>query len=325
MLYLSRSEGGKMMNGYDERLRQLQAELSGRAQAQAEMNALTDRRQSLEQRNAELDRARRKRQSTVDRLGSRRLKGLVFDLFGRREEALQRERDALAATVVEWEQVARELENVAEQEQRARDRVRQMERAAQEYEQLIREKAECIVRSGGPAADEIRSLYQRIDRGEAMCRELTEAIDAGRKAERLAERAYDALSEANDWGTVDLVGGGLISDLAKYDQMEEAKQAVEKLQSQLGKFRVELADVAMDVQAEITFDGLFRFADIFFDDAFTALFSKSRIKNSMNSVREVQQCIRTTMSELEVRLRREKAEVSSARAQLRSTVIRTKI
>lgn len=313
------------MNGYDERLHQLEAELIGRTQARADVNALTDRRRSLEQKVAELDRTCANGRSAVARLEARSLKGLLLDLFGRREETLESERARLAEATQQCDQARRTLETVAEREHQAHQRLRRMEQAAQEYERLLQEKADCISRSGTPAADEIRSLYQRIDRGEAMCRELTEAIDAGREAERLAECAYDALSEANDWGTVDLVGGGLISDLAKYDQMEEAKQAVEELQSQLGEFRAELADVAMDVQAEITFDGLFRFADIFFDDVFTALFSKSRIKNSMNSVREVQKRIRTTMSELEVRLRREKAEVSSTRAQLRSTVIRTKI
>lgn len=313
------------MNGYDERLRQLQAELSGRAQAQAEMNALTDRRQSLEQRNAELDRVRRKRQSAVDRLGSRRLKGMVFDLFGRREEALQRERDALAAAVAEWELVARELENVAEQEQRARDRVRQMEQAAQEYEQLIREKAECIVRSGGTAAEEILALRRRIDRGEEMCRELTEAIGAGRRAESLAEDAYDALNDANEYGIVDLIGGGLLTDLVKYDSIQGAKQAIEELQEQLELFRTELADVVMDVQAEIEFGGLFQFADIFFDGVITALMAKSRIKRAMNSVREVQRRILRTLHELENRLRREQTEIANAREQLRFKILQTRI
>lgn len=312
------------MNGYDERLRQLEMEFDGRTQAQAELNALTAQRQSLEQNVAELDRARRKSQTAVDRLRSHSLKGFVIGLFGHREEALQRACDALTAAVMKWDQAARELEEVATQEQQLRQRIGRMERAAQTYEQLLREKADCIVRSGGMAAAEILALRQRIDRGEAMCRELNEAISAGCQAEPLAERAYDALIDANEWGTVDLIGG-LLTDLAKYDAIQAAKQTIEELQDQLELFRTELADVAMDVQAEIKFNGLFQFADIFFDGAITALLAKNRIKRAMDSVKEVQRHIRRALHELETRLHREQAEIANARERLRCRIMQTRI
>lgn len=312
------------MNHYDERLQQLLTVISGESHVRAALNELTAQRQALEKKVAELSYVCMDEQRDVDRLETRSLRSLVIGLLGKKEDALERERAELAAAMLKYELAKRELGAVEAQEQQRQAELNRIEQAGEEYARLLQDKADFIGRMGGSDAEEIAALRQRIARSEATCEELAEAIQAGRRAESLAELALEAMDSAEAWGTIDLVGGGLISDLAKYDRMEQARELIEQLQGQIRLFRAELADVAMDVRAEVEFDGLFRFADIFFDDIFTAFSAMDRIKRSMNSVSEVLRHIRQAIHELETRLRSEKGELSAARERLQYKVIQTK-
>lgn len=313
------------MNRYDERLQQLQALMDGRAHAESVLGNLLEQKRILEKKVWDLGYDRMNEQSDVDRLEGRSFKSLLMDILGRKDEALDRERAELAAAVLKHDAAQKELdavENLIAEKQQLLNRIAD---AQAEYARLLREKADFIGRMGGPDAEELIALRQAIARSEAMCEELSEAICAGRRAESLAERAFEALDSADAWGTVDLIGGGLISDLAKYDKMEKARGCIEELQGQIRLFRAELADVAMEARVEVETDGMFRFADFFFDDIFTAFSAKDRIKRSMDSVGEALRRIRQAIYELETRLRSEQGELSAARERLHSKVIQTKV
>ena len=59
------------------------------------------------------------------------------------------------------------------------------------------------------------------------------------------------------WATFDLFGGGLISDLAKHGHLDSAQHNVALLQSQLRRFRTELADVGGAASGmQVSIDGL---------------------------------------------------------------------
>lgn len=83
---------------------------------------------------------------------------------------------------------------------------------------------------------------------QSQLRELEEAIGAGNAALQQASVVLDSLSSAAGWGTWDLLGGGLISDLAKYSHLDNAQQNIQQLQALLSRFRTELADVHMAPQ-----------------------------------------------------------------------------
>ena len=313
------------MERYDERLEQLLMLADGRAHAQAALDELVRQRMALEKKVADLNYARMSEQDDVNRLEERSLKGIVLEILGRREEMLEKEKAELAAAVLKHDLAKRELQAVIELEYARRAELNRAEDAEAEYESLLQRKADFIGSLGGPDAEEILSLRQRIARSEAQCAELAEAVRAGERAQSLASSALEALDSAGTWGTIDLIGGGLISDVAKYDAMERAQGYIEKLQGQLRIFRAELADVAMVARAEVSADGLFRFADFFFDDIFTAISAKDRIKRCAASVSEAQKRIGEMVRELNRRLRSEEASLAAAREQLRNKVIQTKV
>ena len=64
------------------------------------------------------------------------------------------------------------------------------------------------------------------------------------------------------------MGGGLMADLAKYEELDDAQKQIEQLQVELRRFKTELADVEITADLQVTVDSFLKFADFFFDGLF---------------------------------------------------------
>ena len=113
-------------------------------------------------------------------------------------------------------------------------------------------------------------------------------MEAGNQALDITERVLKELGNAESWGTFDVFGGGLLSDLQKHSHLDRAQGMIEDLQEKLRRFRTELADVAMENKAEfqVNIQGFLRFADYFFDNIFTDWTVLNRINESKKQVFE---------------------------------------
>lgn len=129
-------------------------------------------------------------------------------------------------------------------------------------------KRDFLRQSGSVHAERILQLEQQLAAQQTLETEIAQALDAGRAARHTADSILSSLDSAEGWGTFDLFGGGLITDLVKHGHLDDAQDKVETLQTQLRRFKTELTDVSIqaDVQAQV--DGFLRFADYFFDGLF---------------------------------------------------------
>ena len=119
---------------------------------------------------------------------------------------------------------------------------------------------------------------------ESQIKELQEAIWAGNSAKITADKVLNSLNSAEGWGTWDLLGGGLLADMAKHSHLDEAQSAIEHLQSQLRQFKTELADVTVNADFQVNIDGFLRFADYFFDGLFADWAVMDKISQAKNQV-----------------------------------------
>jgi len=86
------------------------------------------------------------------------------------------------------------------------------------------------------------------------------------------------------WGTWDLLGGGLLADIAKHSELDNSRQEIEIVQNKLLRFKTELADVNINSDIHIETDGFAKFADFFFDGLISDWFMQSKINESQQSV-----------------------------------------
>jgi len=314
------------MERYDDRLYALQSLIDAKPHAQAVCNDLQQQKQTLEKKILDLHYDRMNEQEDVDRLETVSLRSVILGILGRKEERLDQERAELAAAILKHDLAKKELDALEDLIVEKQQILNRCIHAEAEYERLLREKAEYIGMIGGRDAEEIDSLRRRISELEAQFTELTEALTEGRKALQIANGAMKSLGSAGNWGTLDMFCDSMLFDLAKYTAMDEAKAQMEQLQFQLRRFRAELADVAIDAAAaEVDTGGMFRFADYFFDDIFTAFSSLNRVDRAKDSVQNAIFRINETLRSLENQARDAQNELSNAQNHLRNRILETKV
>ena len=146
------------------------------------------------------------------------------------------------------------------------------ERYRQRLEQLHAEENEILQK-------EIRLEQMNIDKAE-----LQEAMDAGNLAMAAARSVYESLSMAERWGTRELSGGSLISDVVKYNHMETAQKRMENLQIMISRFRTQLSEFQIQEKLHVSIYGFRQYADIFPDNLFSDQELHIRVKMAKEQV-----------------------------------------
>ena len=228
----------------------------------------------------------REEQADVDRLEGRSLTAFFYNVVGKMDEKLTQERQEAYAARVRYDAAARELAGAEEDLARCQAELEELDGCEERYAALLREKTQAVKAAGGAAAEQILRLEEREAYLESQERELGEASAAGQSALATADEILESLSSAEGWGTWDLIGGGLIADLAKHSKLDEAQAAVEYLQSQLRAFRTELADVTISADFQVNIDGFLRFADYVFDGIFADWAVLDRINQAQAQVED---------------------------------------
>jgi hypothetical protein len=272
----------------------IEARLAEAAEAMREHDLTAGRCVELRARAEELQRQIVALQDGYDgeRRDVRRLEGVslarvVSALRGSREDDLARERaeaDAAGYRVVEAQ--AR-LAAVQRDESAAQARLDELTDAPTTYAAVLDEKEALLSRSGDPRATRLLELADERGRLLAETREVGEAIAAAQRATNALAAVARELGTASGWSTYDtFFGGGALSSAIKHSRMDEAAIAARHADECLLALRTELADVAdLGVTApQLATDGLTRFVDIWFDNIFTDLAVRDRIRQAQENV-----------------------------------------
>ena len=296
------------MNGYDEQLRQLQAQCARKKKLEAAAAELRLQRDAYTARARELEQALREEQADVDRLEGRSLAVFFYRVAGKMDEKLTKERQEAYAAQVKYDAVARELDGIEEDLGRCEAEQKALWGCENRFAAVLNEKTQAIKAAGGATAEKILGLEARAAYLEGQERELREASDAGCAALESADQVLSSLNSAENWGTWDLLGGGLIADLAKHGHLDDAQASVEYLQSQLRRFKTELADVTVDADFQVSIDGFLRVADYIFD----GIFADWAV---LNHIHQSQEKVQNTKDQIDGVLRRLRAMASQVAAE----------
>lgn len=308
------------MTYYDAELQRLQHEIARKRQLDAVLDDLHGQRRELTERANALKAAKIKEQSDVDKLEGRSLAAFFYGVIGKMDEKLDKEREEAYAAAVKYDAAAKELTAVEHAIREKETELHPLRDCERLYQQLLHQKKNAIKATGGAVAEDILRTEERIAYLDEQAKELKEAQNAGRAALSVADEVLSSLGSADGWATWDLFGGGLISDIAKHGHLDDAQEAVERLQVQLRRFKSELADVSIQADMQVNIDGFLRFADYFFDGLFADWAVKDRINQSDSQVRQTISQIQTVLGRLEGMARSVEAERNEAEAELEQRI-----
>lgn len=271
---------------------QIQTELERAAEAREEHVQLTRRidgarphLEGLVERVAELRRKLESEAADVERLETlsaariwSRLKGSQADDLERETAEREAARYAVAEAEARLEVMQRELDSLVSRRAELGD-------VTARYDQALAAKQAWLEGTGGPEAVELADIAQR--RGEllAVDKEMREAHAAGTAARSRLARALDVLGSAGSWSTWDAFGGGgLMTDMIKYQKVDEATALVRQADQALAAFSRELADVDLPQVTGVQVDQMMRTFDVWFDNIFSDMAVRSRIDDARNRV-----------------------------------------
>lgn len=287
------------MGRYDEQLRQLDAQMQQKQTLREETESLERQRDELEKYVWELDLRRTAEKNDVEKLDQTNLKSLYYRFSGKMEEKRALEQAEAEAAESEYTVQKRKLTELEREIENLRQDMSALHGCEQRYQQLLAEKTDAILRSAMPEAAQIREIDRKTAVLTNQADEIREAVSAGQKAMRTADAVWEKLDGADGWATWDLFGGGMISDLAKYSNMDAAQSLTLQLQADLQRFQTELSDVKVTLDTNVNVDGFLRFADYFFDGIIADWAVKDRIGRSKEQLQRTRSEIGQALRGLE--------------------------
>ena len=255
-------------------------------------------KKQLERKASEFKEILEKEEIDVEKLEGKSLTHIFHSVLGNLQDKLQKEQQEALAAQLKYDQAVRDLGEINQELYQLAAEKFQYEGSESQYQELYDKKKELLLQSNSSTAGRISELTEQISAEQNVIKEIREAINAGANVTQHLKNTSDSLDSAEGWGTWDLLGGGLVTDMIKHGHIDDAKAEAEQTQMALLRFKTELADIRIDSNINIDTDGFAKFADFFFDGLIADWCMQSRIHDSQDSVESVQNQVQTVLFKL---------------------------
>lgn len=303
------------MRDYQWELDALRERMAQRREDQAVLERLRrqeeDCRREVETRAAQLG----KEERDVEKLEKLTISSILASLRGSKDEDMDREQAEAYAARLRLQEAERQLAEVREEIVDRQRRIAENKNCEAEYEALLQEK-EAELRKTDPAlAEKLADLERRELELTARRKELWEAEEAGKQVLFQLNCALGHLEDAEGWGTWDVFGGGLVSDMMKYSRLDDAQEQLTGVASALRRYRAELEDVARAVEFDMKPDDFTQTMDIWFDNIFSDWTVLEHIRQSRDQLLDLKSRILSIQNGLKWDLEKTEAELEALRTE----------
>ena len=103
------------------------------------------------------------------------------------------------------------------------------------------------------------------------------------------EDAERQLTSARNWGFLDVLGGGLITDLIKHSKLSNAKVYMDRVNYLMQELQKVLGSISIPADYRMNVGGFATFADFFFDSGIVDVYMTAQIMNSLSEVRRLKE------------------------------------
>lgn len=309
-----------MYTEINKQLEETQQEVFRLHKIDSMLENLHDEQLSLERKISELKNILDKEDLDVKKLEENSLTGIFYSVLGRLEEHLEKEKAEALSAKLKYDQTARDLEDVKHEISKLNTEGANYVDSERKYNSLYAMKRDMLIKSDPEKAQNLLNLTEQLSASKNALKEVKEAISAGRSVINSLENAMGSLDSAGGWGVWDMLGGGLISDLAKHSHIDNAKYEAEQAQILLRRFRAELADIKIRDDISFETDGFAKFADFFFDGLIADWFMQSKIHNSYESVSRVRSQVQNVLNKLSSLESRESSIISKTEKEIKELI-----
>lgn len=256
-----------------------------------------------------------KEKRDVNKLENLSLSSLFCTILGTKDEKLDRERQEYLAAKLTYDTARQVLLEVEQDVQGLKEQLELYQNAHTEYKQLLQEKEEVLKRQDNPTSRELLALAEEEAKLAVRQKELQEAAEAARHTLLAIGQLLNSLNSAANWGTWDMLGGGLLSTAVKHSRINDARQQVQSVQRNLNRLQRELSDVQVEADLDIDIKGFISFADYFFDGLIADWVVQSRINEARKRAEKLEEDVKALQQMLSGQLRQNEQKTAAIQKQ----------
>lgn len=226
----------------------------------------------------------------VEKLQKDSLRTLILKNFGRYEDKLDKESYEMLAAKLEYDRACVRLNELKAARSEIEDRIVRLNRDKGIFEDELKRREEAVKCNADSAVSiKYRELEAEQDLLAKRLVETEEARHAANRALSTAGSAMEHLRSAENWATFDAwTRGGIISHMAKYQNIDSAEEDFHRLNSQLEDLGRELKDISLSGISGIDgIDSATRTVNFWFDNIFTDLNVRRRIGDDYERMSEL--------------------------------------
>ena len=284
---------------------------------------LNDELHILEEKLQLAGTALEKENRDYEKLKEKSISSILFSVLGTLDEKIEKEHLEALEAALKYNQCMINLKDVRNQISKFEIEKNQYKNAQTEYDKLYYEKLQLLMNDNSSTAKEIMRLNKDIELSTHNLQEIHEATNVGKKVQEGIANALESLNSAENWGTWDILGGGLIADIMKHSHIDKASIAAQNVHSLLRHFRTELTDVNISKEIQIDISNFATFADFFFDGLFADCFMLSKIKSSQESIHDIQSQVQSVLKELSKLEKHEQKTLDDLNKQIHKLILET--
>lgn len=223
----------------------------------------------------------------VEKLKKDTLSVTILKFIGQYEGRLHKEMQEALDAKINYDKAASTVKELNNERQEILSIIDKIKNDKVLYEEELENREKALMNNINGEAS-IR--YKRLEvEGEQQAKQLVETNEARRaayKVKKTISTARQHLESAESWATFDVwTNGGILSHMAKYDNIDNAQSEFNRLASQLKELQKELSDVNLFHDLEINeISHTTRVIDFWFDNIFTDLNVREKIRNDMEQL-----------------------------------------
>lgn len=238
----------------------------------------------------------------VDQLQKESLSSTLLRLIGRYDGKLDKEMQEMIDAKMAYDKASERVKELYLERDDLSSRISLLRQDQQLYETELDRREKEIKNN---ITDERSIQYNQLETDEKVLYkqlvETDEAMLAANKAKETAKRIIKSLDSAENWATYDIwFKSGIISHMAKYSHIDDAEADFNRLSSNMKDLQRELRDVNLAAIPEMTgIDSTTRAIDFWFDNIFTDLNVRNRIRNDSDQAAKMVGIIQSIITKLE--------------------------
>jgi hypothetical protein len=253
--------------------------------------------------------AREKRD--VQRLEGLSLGSIFYTVLGDKEQRLDRERQEFLAAKLQRDQCQYAISSLELDLADLKYKLSALGNLDSAYQALLERKEKILLSSENDLSHQLLDITGLQANLQADRKELQEAVGSGQTVLTILDGVINSLNNAEDWGNWDMLGGGILADLAKHSKIDDARDQAHQAQELLRRFQRELADIQSAESFLIDISSFDTFVDFFLDSLIVDWIVQSKIHNSLERTTQVRQRVKAILQGLGTRLAENRGQLDN--------------